>query len=92
VENPDIEQYLAEGVGFEPTVRYKRTTVFKTASLNHSDIPPQSFPYSTFKKDRQKFLFTMNSYKIGNFPPYNEDKSSPALNLKTSGGRNQGGE
>jgi len=34
----------------------------------------------------------MNSYKIGNFPPYNEDKSSPALNLKTSWVRNQGGE
>ena len=30
---------LAEGVGFEPTVPLG-TTVFKTASLNHSDIPP----------------------------------------------------
>ena len=32
--------YMAERVGFEPTVRC-RTTVFKTASLNHSDIPPK---------------------------------------------------
>ena len=30
---------VAEGVGFEPTVPLG-TTVFKTASLNHSDIPP----------------------------------------------------
>ena len=30
---------MAERVGFEPTVRC-RTAVFKTASLNHSDISP----------------------------------------------------
>ena len=40
--NPDKSglNFLAEGVGFEPTVHLKQTTVFKTASLNHSDIPP----------------------------------------------------
>ena len=31
---------LAEGVGFEPTVRLGRTTVFKTAPLSHSGTPP----------------------------------------------------
>ena len=31
---------MAERVGFEPTVRC-RTAVFKTASLNHSDISPR---------------------------------------------------
>ncbi len=30
---------LAEGVGFEPTVR-KRTTVFETAPFDHSGTPP----------------------------------------------------
>ena len=30
---------MAEGVGFEPTVPFG-TTVFKTAALNHSAIPP----------------------------------------------------
>ncbi len=30
---------LAEGVGFEPTVPFG-TTVFKTAALDHSAIPP----------------------------------------------------
>ena len=31
---------LAEGEGFEPPVSKKPTTVFKTAALNHSAIPP----------------------------------------------------
>ncbi len=31
--------FLAEGVGFEPTSRF-RETVFKTAAFNHSAIPP----------------------------------------------------
>ena len=31
---------LAEGVGFEPTVPCE-TAVFKTASLGHSDTPPE---------------------------------------------------
>ena len=34
---------MAERVGFEPTVRC-RTAVFKTASLNHSDISPCGHP------------------------------------------------
>src|SRR3972149_523895 len=32
---------LAEGVGFEPTVRTRRTTVFKTVPLNRSGTPPR---------------------------------------------------
>lgn len=32
---------MAEAVGFEPTVPFG-TTVFKTASLSHSDTPPRS--------------------------------------------------
>ena len=31
---------MEEEVGFEPTVRYKRTTVFKTAPINRSGTPP----------------------------------------------------
>jgi hypothetical protein len=31
---------LAEGVGFEPTVRINRTPVFKTGALNRSAILP----------------------------------------------------
>jgi hypothetical protein len=34
-----LEKRLAEGVGFEPTSRF-RETVFKTAAFNHSAIPP----------------------------------------------------
>lgn len=33
----------SERLGFEPRVRDYRTTVFKTASLNHSDISPFSY-------------------------------------------------
>ena len=29
--------YLAERVGFEPTVRYKRTPIFKTGAINQLD-------------------------------------------------------
>ena len=38
-----LSVFLAEGVGFEPTVPLG-TTVFKTASLSHSDIPPEAMP------------------------------------------------
>ncbi len=31
---------LAEEVGFEPTVGYKPTPVFKTGAFNHSATPP----------------------------------------------------
>ena len=34
---------MEEEVGFEPTVRYKRTTVFKTAPINRSGTPPFEF-------------------------------------------------
>jgi hypothetical protein len=33
---------LAEGVGFEPTVLQRRTTVFKTVTIGHSDTPPST--------------------------------------------------
>ncbi len=36
------ENFLAEGVGFEPTVPLG-TAVFKTAAFSHSAIPPVSF-------------------------------------------------
>jgi hypothetical protein len=32
---------LAEGVGFEPTVPHKGTTVFETAPIDHSGTPPR---------------------------------------------------
>ena len=35
------ESAMAEGVGFEPTSRF-RETVFKTAAFSHSAIPPMS--------------------------------------------------
>ena len=36
------ENAMAEGVGFEPTSRF-RETVFKTAAFSHSAIPPHSY-------------------------------------------------
>ena len=35
-----LTTYCPERVGFEPTVPEKGTTVFKTASFNHSDTSP----------------------------------------------------
>ena len=43
----DFPCFVAEGVGFEPTVPLG-TTVFKTASLNHSDIPPRRIRNITY--------------------------------------------
>lgn len=34
---------MEEEVGFEPTVRSSRTTVFKTAPINRSGTPPVAF-------------------------------------------------
>lgn len=34
---------MEEEVGFEPTVRSSRTTVFKTAPINRSGTPPDEF-------------------------------------------------
>jgi hypothetical protein len=31
---------MAEGVGFEPTMRYSRMPVFETGAFNHSATPP----------------------------------------------------
>ncbi|GEM_PF-4954570 len=36
---------MAEGVGFEPTSRYNRETVFKTATIVRSVTPPDSKSY-----------------------------------------------
>jgi hypothetical protein len=33
---------LAEGAGFEPAVLQRRTTVFKTVTIGHSDTPPRT--------------------------------------------------
>ena len=56
-DEADLNHFVAEGVGFEPTVPFG-TTVFKTASLNHSDIPPffdlQDYQYNIEKNDSQK--------------------------------------
>jgi len=38
---PPNQAALAEGVGFEPTIRQRRIAVFKTAPFNHSGTPPQ---------------------------------------------------
>ena len=37
---PRILNFLAEGVGFEPTSPFGET-VFKTAAIDHSAIPPE---------------------------------------------------
>ena len=37
-----LDVLVAEGVGFEPTSRF-RETVFKTAAFSHSAIPPHSY-------------------------------------------------
>ena len=37
---PGILNFLAEGVGFEPTSPFGET-VFKTAAIDHSAIPPR---------------------------------------------------
>ena len=43
LETPNhLGRHLAEGVGFEPTSHF-RETVFKTAALNHSAIPPRKY-------------------------------------------------
>ena len=34
-------RFYKEEVGFEPTVRSSRTTVFKTAPINRSGTPPK---------------------------------------------------
>ena len=36
---------MAEGVGFEPTVPQKGTTVFETAPFDRSGIPPRAAPF-----------------------------------------------
>ena len=44
---------LAEGVGFEPTVR-KRTTVFETAPFDHSGTPPLSILPAFLDREKGK--------------------------------------
>jgi hypothetical protein len=53
--------FLAEGVGFEPT-ELLHSTVFKTAALNHSAIPPFSnrccLPFHCFRVNDFILLFS----------------------------------
>ena len=44
----------AEGVGFEPTVTHKATTVFETAPIGHSGTPPQLRWHYTKLTDSRK--------------------------------------
>jgi hypothetical protein len=44
---------LAEGVGFEPTVARKATTVFETVPIVHSGTPPWRVDYSTERHTQQ---------------------------------------
>ena len=45
-ENPKktdkTTSYVAEGVGFEPTVRINRTLDFESSPFDHSGIPPRA--------------------------------------------------
>ena len=45
-------EVLAEAVGFEPTVPFG-TTVFKTASLSHSDTPPHHRAVAAVRRTRR---------------------------------------
>lgn len=49
---------MAERVGFEPTVRYSRTAVFKTAALNHSATSPYEV------KTTYTISLTLGKYKF----------------------------
>ena len=42
--------FFAEGEGFEPSERYKRSTVFKTAAIDHSANPPYINIYKNYTK------------------------------------------
>ena len=55
---------MAEGVGFEPTSPFGEA-VFKTAALNHSAIPPQSYRYALCAKRLASFLNTFYPIEVG---------------------------
>ncbi len=38
---------MAEGVGFEPTIRYERIPVFETGAFNRSATPPTALETSS---------------------------------------------
>jgi hypothetical protein len=44
---------LAEGVGFEPTVATRTTTVFETVPIVHSGTPPMQLYYNTERETQQ---------------------------------------
>ena len=75
-------QKLAERVGFEPTVRIKRTTIFETVAFDHSAISPQSFfNIAPDRGDFQKFF--------GNFAKKTvvpEDRNTFRLTWRGNGG------
>ena len=54
---------MAEGVGFEPTVLQRRTTVFKTVTIDHSDTPPSSF--SIAKRGQNQNAITTGYSELG---------------------------
>jgi hypothetical protein len=47
---------MAEGVGFEPTSRF-RETVFKTAALDRSAIPPQEYGIIIITTHMGQYIF-----------------------------------
>jgi hypothetical protein len=62
ISGRDLSCTMAEGVGFEPTVPFG-TTVFKTASLNRSDIPPSAWEVNTsentFRSQKNNYSSTI---------------------------------
>ena len=56
---------MAEGVGFEPTVPEKGTTVFKTVTIDHSDTPP------TTKTNQQTALYETSATGAGTIILFN---------------------
>ena len=53
---------MEEEVGFEPTVRSSRTTVFKTAPINHSGTLPEKFLPSVRLFYNKKLFFARVFY------------------------------
>ncbi len=75
IDFPRPLSILAEGVGFEPTFRFRKT-VFKTAALNHSAIPPGT--------DRHKIVQpTLSNYQFTTCPSSNTRLPSSPLKARS---------
>ena len=76
---------LAEGVGFEPT-ELLHSTVFKTAALNHSAIPPVSnryfLPFHCFRVN--DFIFQIYQRPGDRFQPLPQSCCRPEYPLSES--------